>query len=93
MSESHFRRIFQECMNMPPNDLINVIRIREAGKLLLKSHISMAEVAYRVGYGNVSTFNRNFKRMMGITPYQWKKSPENYAGRMMDFKISALKGW
>ena len=93
MSESHFRRIFQECMNMPPNDLINVIRIREAGKLLLKSHISMEEVAYRVGYGNVSTFNRNFKRMMGMTPYQWKKSPDNYAGRMLDFKISALKGW
>lgn len=93
MSESHFRRIFQECMNMPPNDLINVIRIREAGKLLLKSNISMEEVAYRVGYGNVSTFNRNFKRMMGMTPYQWKKSPDNYAGRMLDFKISALKGW
>ncbi len=93
MSESHFRRIFQECMNMPPNDLINVVRIREAGKLLLKSHISMEEVAYRVGYTNVSTFNRNFKRMMGITPYQWKKSPDNYAGRMLDFRISTLKGW
>lgn len=93
MSESHFRRIFRECMNMPPNDLINVVRIREAGKLLLKSHISMEEVAYRVGYTNVSTFNRNFKRMMGITPYQWKKSPDNYAGRMLDFRISTLKGW
>lgn len=93
ISESHFRRVFMECMNMAPADYVNVIRIREAGKLLLKSHATMEEVAYRVGYGNVSTFNRNFKRMLGVTPYQWKRSPDNYAGQMLDFKISALKGW
>ena len=93
ISESHFRRIFQECMNMTPNDHVNVVRIHEASRLLLKSHATMEEVAYRVGYGNVSTFNRNFKRMLGMTPYQWKRSPDNYAGKMLDFKISALKGW
>ena len=93
ISESHFRRIFQECMNMPPNDLINMIRVREAIRLMAKSHFSMEGVAYHVGYGNVSTFNRNFKRLMGITPYQWKKSPDNHAGQMLEFKISALKGW
>ena len=93
ISESHFRRIFQECMNMTPNDYVNVVRIHEASNLLLKSHATMEEVAYRVGYGNVSTFNRNFKRMLGMTPYQWKRSPDNYAGKMLDFKISALKGW
>ena len=93
ISESHFRRIFQECMNMTPNDYVNVVRIHEASNLLLKSHATMEEVAYRVGYGNVSTFNRNFKRMLDKTPYQWKRSPENYAGQMLDFKISALKGW
>lgn len=93
VSESHFRRIFQECMNMTPGDHVNVIRIREATRLLLKSHATMEEVAYRVGYGNVSTFNRNFKKMLGVTPYQWKRSPDNYAGQMLNFKISALKGW
>ena len=93
ISESHFRRIFQECMNMTPNDHVNVVRIQEASRLLLKSHATMGEIAYRVGYGNVSTFNRNFKRMLGMTPYQWKKSPDNYAGQMLNFMISAVKGW
>ncbi|MDO4313192.1 MAG: AraC family transcriptional regulator [Eubacteriales bacterium] len=93
ISESHFRRIFQECMNMTPNDYVNVARIHKASKLLLKSHATMEEIAYRVGYSNVSTFNRNFKKMIGMTPYQWKRSPDNYAGQMLDFKISALKGW
>ena len=78
---------------MTPNDYVNVARIHEAGRLLLKSHATMEEIAYRVGYGNVSTFNRNFKKMLGMTPYQWKRSPDNYAGQMLNFKISALKGW
>lgn len=93
ISESHFRRIFQECMNMTPNDYVNVARIQEASRLLLKSHATMEEIAFRVGYGNVSTFNRNFKKIIGMTPYQWKRSPDNYAGQMLDYKISALKGW
>jgi len=93
ISESHFRRIFHECMNIMPGDYLNLIRIHEASKLLLKSHMSMEDIAYRAGYGNVSTFNRNFKKILGITPYQWKRSPDNYMGEILDFKISALKGW
>lgn len=93
MSESNFRRIFQECMHMIPKDYVNMIRIREASKILLSSYATMDEVAYQVGYGNVSSFNRNFKKIIGMTPYQWKRSPDNYVGQMLDLKISALKGW
>lgn len=93
ISESHFRAIFQECMNMMPNDYVNMIRIREAGKILRSSYATMEEVACQVGYGNVSSLNRNFKKITGMTPYQWKRSPDNYVGRMLDYKISAVKGW
>lgn len=93
ISETHFRRIFQECMNMGPNDYINVIRIQEASRLLLKSFATMEEIAFRVGYGDVSTFTRNFKKMFGMTPYQWKRSPENHSRQLLDFKISVLRGW
>lgn len=93
MSESHFRGIFRKCMNMMPNEYVNMIRIREASKILLKSYANMEVVAYQVGYGNVSTFNRNFKKILGMTPYQWKQSPDNYIRRMLDYKISTLKGW
>ncbi|MCI8363074.1 MAG: AraC family transcriptional regulator [Clostridia bacterium] len=93
ISETHFRRIFQECMNMGPNDYINVIRIQEASRLLLKSFATMEEIAFQVGYGDVSTFTRNFKKMFGMTPYQWKRSPDNYSGHMLDSKVSVLRGW
>lgn len=93
ISETHFQRIFQECMNMAPNEYINVIRIQKASKLLLKSYATMEEIAYQVGYGDVSTFTRNFKKIFGITPYQWKRSPDNYSRQMLESRVSVLRGW
>ena len=93
ISESHFRGVFQKCMDMMPNEYVNATRVREASKILLKNYVTVEEVAYRVGYGNVSTFNRNFKKFIGMTPYQWKQSPDNYVGQMLDCKISSVKGW
>ena len=80
-------------MNIGPNDYINVIRIQEASKLLLKSFATMEEIAFQVGYGDVSTFTRNFKKMFGMTPYQWKRSQDNYSGHMLDSRVSVLRGW
>lgn len=92
ISESHFRRVFKDCMDVTPCDYVNMIRINEANNLMLVSHSTMEEIAFQVGYSNVSTFNRNYKKLIGMTPYQWKRSPENRVGQMSGIK-STLKGW
>lgn len=93
MSETHFRRIFQEKMNMTPVEYVNFVRVRKACELIDKTDISMEDVAEKVGFITPSTFNRNFRRIIGTSPYQWKKRPDNHEGRLLDYKISALKGW
>lgn len=93
MSETHFRRVFQERMNMTPVEYINFVRIKKACELIDKTDISMEEVAEKVGFVTPSTFNRNFRRIIGTSPYQWKKRPDNHEGKLIDYKISALKGW
>lgn len=93
MSETHFRRIFQEKMNMTPVEYVNFVRVRKACELIDKTDISMEDVAEKVGFVTPSTFNRNFRRIIGTSPYQWKKRPDNHEGRLLDYKISALKGW
>lgn len=93
MSETHFRRVFQERMNMTPVEYINFVRIKKACDLIDKTDISMEEVAEKVGFVTPSTFNRNFRRIIGTSPYQWKKRPDNHEGKLIDYKISALKGW
>lgn len=93
MSETHFRRIFQEKMNMTPVEYVNFVRVKKACELIDKTDISMEDVAERVGFVTPSTFNRNFRRIVGTSPYQWKKRPDNHEGRLLEYKISALKGW
>lgn len=93
LSETHFRRIFGEYMNMTPAEYLMLVRIQNACELIKKSHYSMEEVAQRVGYPTVSTFNRNFRRIVGTSPYQYKKNHDSYEGKLLNFKVSAKKGW
>ncbi len=93
MSETHFRRIFQEKMNMTPVEYVNFVRVKKACELIDKTDISMEDVAEKVGFITPSTFNRNFKRIIGTSPYQWKKRPDNHERKLLDYQISALKGW
>ncbi len=73
MSESHFRRLFGENIGMTPVEYVNRIRIWRACELIRRTSSSMEEVAMKVGFTTTSTFNRNFKRITGTSPYQWKK--------------------
>lgn len=93
MSETHFRRVFQKVMNMTPSDYLNLVRVQMACEYMKKHTDGMEMVAQKCGFQSVSTFNRNFKKVMGITPYQWKIHPENYEAKLLNYKISAYKGW
>lgn len=73
LSESHFRRLFEQCMNLTPGDYLNFVRIRNACDYLLQNNYTVEEIAVRVGYSNISTFYRNFNRFIGKSPFKWKK--------------------
>lgn len=93
MSESHFRRVFKDYMNMTPNSFSNVVRIRHACKLLTETELSINDIAYKTGFIDASTFHRNFKKMIGMTPREWKNSNKEYGNQKQFFNITALKGW
>ncbi len=93
LSESHFRRIFEETMSMKPLDYLNMIRIDKACEIIQNKDYAMEEVGFRVGYQTPSTFNRNFKKLTGKTPYQWKKEENTIGISKKNYQISAKKGW
>lgn len=93
MSESHFRRLFEENLSMTPNDYLNQVRIKKACDMIRRTGYSMEEIAAKVGFSSTSTFNRNFKKVIGMSPYHWKKSPDNFEMRLADFNILIEKGW
>lgn len=93
LSEPHFRRIFEESMNMPPMDYLNLTRVRRACKLMSQKHDPMDIVAAECGFASVSAFTRNFKKFLGVTPYQWKLQRESRGLSLQDYNISVRKGW
>jgi AraC-like DNA-binding protein len=52
---------------------LNKLRLTEAARLLAeKSGAAVAEIAYSVGYSNVSYFNKLFKEEYGCTPKSFR---------------------
>ncbi len=93
MSETHFRRLFESYINMPPMEYLNLIRVQKACELMKKTNEPMEIIAQKCGFTTPSTFNRNFRKFLNTSPYQWKINPENYEHKLLNFRISALKGW
>lgn len=93
ISETHFRRVFSSNMNMSPLDYVNLVRIQMACEYLNKTDEPIAVIAAKCGYTTSSTFNRNFRQIMGVTPVQWRKRPGNYEQQILKFQIHCEEGW
>lgn len=68
MSASHFARAFRKATGSSPLQFVIAERLDMALVLLRTTRLSVAEVAYRVGYGDVPRFGQHFKRRFGRTP-------------------------
>lgn len=55
---------------------LNRLRISEAKRLLKESNLQISEIAFKVGYGNISHFNRVFKELENCSPNEFRKQNE-----------------
>lgn len=93
LSETHFRRVFHEIMSLGPLEYINIVRVEMACNMLRTTDYTMETIARRSGYLTMTTFDRNFRRVTGCTPLQWKKDPANYEQKLRNYRIAAFQGW
>lgn len=56
-----------------PVEFIRIIRIRRAASLLEKSQLTVAEIAYEVGFNNPKYFAKLFKEEFRILPTEYRK--------------------
>jgi len=73
VSSSHFSRLFSHEVGMPVSEYVNRARIRKACLLLRGTDRSVTEIAFAVGYNNISFFNRYFRRIMSSTPREYRR--------------------
>lgn len=62
---------------------INLFRVMEAAYLIKTEQHSITEVIYEVGFNTKSNFNREFKRIVGSSPSEWRKRMECEEGTPM----------
>jgi YesN/AraC family two-component response regulator len=83
ISTSHLSRLFKEVSGFTFTEYMNIVRIKEAQKLLRETNFKVADIAETVGFGNIAHFGRVFKENTNITPLQYrslnKKKSDKFA--------------
>jgi AraC family transcriptional regulator len=75
VSTYHFARQFKAATGLPPHQYVIARRVERARQLLQAgTDLSLAEVAARAGFSDQSQFSCHFKRLVGVTPGQFRMS-------------------
>jgi AraC family transcriptional regulator len=75
LSPDHFARQFKAATGLPPHQFLIARRVERAQQLLRgRESVSLAEVAIGVGFSDQSQLSFHFKRIVGITPGQFRAS-------------------
>ncbi|MBR5739125.1 MAG: AraC family transcriptional regulator [Lachnospiraceae bacterium] len=69
---------FKKDMKVTIADCLNLIRIRQAAKMISYSELSIGEVAKACGFGTASHFNHVFQHYIGTTPSAVRKAYPNH---------------
>lgn len=93
MSETHFRRVFRDCMRMSPGDYLHMIRIQKACEMLLRTDLPMDLIAEKSGFTSLSTFNRNFRSFTGDSPLHWRNTHRLSGDNIHGIEVKAKQGW
>ena len=72
-SPNYFSSQFKQETGMGFQDYLTMLRINRAKELLRSTNLSISEVCYQVGYQDIRTFNRVFKRVAALRPGEFKK--------------------
>lgn len=73
LSTRQFRRQFQEVFGMSPQEFLLKTRMQVACKSLVQSHAPLSEIALESGFCDQSSFTMHFRRLLGVTPLQFRR--------------------
>jgi AraC-like DNA-binding protein len=74
ISPFHFLRLFSSVLGVTPHQYLVRSRLRHAARLLADEERSITDVAYDVGFGDLSNFVRTFHRAAGVSPGKFREA-------------------
>jgi len=77
MSKYHFLRTFRRIVGVTPHQFLLDLRMRRAAIRLCTTSLPIAAIAFDTGFGDLSAFNARFRKVFGMSPGQWRGSPQD----------------
>lgn len=74
LSKFHFAKKFQKQTGLSPVRYFLELKIKHACELIDRTQLTIKEVSSRLGYDDPYYFSRLFKKIMGISPKQYRES-------------------
>jgi AraC-like DNA-binding protein len=74
ISSFHFLRLFGHVLGVTPHQYLVRSRLRHAAGLLADDARSITDVAFDVGFGDLSNFVRTFHRAAGVSPRSFRRA-------------------
>jgi AraC-like DNA-binding protein len=74
LSVYHFLRVFAKVLGVTPHQYLVRARLRRAARLLAEDGRAITDIAYDVGFGDLSNFVRTFRRAAGVSPRAFRKA-------------------
>ncbi|WP_316745224.1 AraC family transcriptional regulator [Pedobacter antarcticus] len=65
-------RLFQAKLHITFIQYVKMLRIIRAMELIKDSNLNMTEIAYEIGYSNISAFSNNFHQLTNMRPTEFK---------------------
>ncbi|HET6184667.1 MAG TPA: AraC family transcriptional regulator [Acetobacteraceae bacterium] len=75
MSPYHFLRTFRAVAGMTPHQYVLRLQLHRAAVRLRRTREAVSAIAFDAGFGDLSTFNRRFRRVMGMSPLRYRGAP------------------
>ena len=72
LSPFHFLRTFRAVTSMTPHQYVLRTRLHRAAVRLRRTREPISVVAFDVGFNDLSTFNRRFRHVMGMSPKEFR---------------------
>jgi len=74
LEERYFSTFFHRKTGICFKYWLNQLRIKKAKEAIIESDVSITKIAFLVGYQDLRTFERAFKRHAGVTPSRFRKN-------------------
>lgn len=73
LSPSHLSRLFHGSTGMTFQEYVSRFRLEKAGELLLSTDLPVTRIAFEAGFQSISQFHRSFRKVMRMTPREYRQ--------------------